>query len=660
MQMEALSHVPAPPNHPPTPAATQAHADALQQAGSIAQAATPEDTSARDKGVADVHPWIAPAFSESAHEHMTADVAAAEALQKCFDYAAAEEFQERMTKHNQAEEQMLATMRGKLQALRDDKARTSVHSVSKLISSMQPIYSRIAKRNKILKSLQLSLKKAKQCQRTESDLRLASQNKMMGLGTVIPEEWVACTLTKNPLALVEGGAPAAGTLFYSNDTLGLIADSISHAEYLSRQGQVAWPEGSQASLFERNDVSRRDRRHSAACLPDASSPPAIPPAASSQMQSILREVAMEREKRQAAESGETVPGNGRRRQEVRKCRRQQEVRRAWVNRAPSTGSQSTAAEGDGASVAPAGRAEGRSRKQNPPRRRARPTVDCEPVVRLQLSSTPHVHFLRELAMQREERQKIIKKKQKTDKMTVKRPAEDKAEQPSAEKKRMPRKKEPSCRIPGASSSEFADAGGACDPADVARAFMRKDFGAGRDSLGALALDQFASAARLHALESNKVLLCPAHQAGARLTNCRRAALDSIARFLSLDFSFLYCVFLKKVLCVCAPLSRRFASLRTMKGAYLMFLLNSKEIAKRCVLFIMISCPPALANVSRDKRPPNLTNIASAVGVESGLNAPTMGHEPGQNIAKGQKARLTHSVERGKNIAKSLEVCLTHS
>ena len=32
LQMEALSHVPAPPNHPPTPAATQAHADELQQA----------------------------------------------------------------------------------------------------------------------------------------------------------------------------------------------------------------------------------------------------------------------------------------------------------------------------------------------------------------------------------------------------------------------------------------------------------------------------------------------------------------------------------------------------------------------------------------------------------------------------------------------------
>ena len=75
--MEALSHVPAPPNHPPTPAATQALADALQQAGSIAQAATPEDTSARDKGVDGVQLWIARARTESAHEQMAADEAAA-------------------------------------------------------------------------------------------------------------------------------------------------------------------------------------------------------------------------------------------------------------------------------------------------------------------------------------------------------------------------------------------------------------------------------------------------------------------------------------------------------------------------------------------------------------------------------------------------------
>ena len=51
---------------------------------------------------------------------------------------------------------------------------------------------------------------------------------------------------------------------------------------------------------------------------------------------------------------------------------------------------------------------------------------------------------------------------------------------------------------------FETAGGAFDPADVAGAFMRDDFGEGRDSLGEVALDQFASAARLHALETGKV------------------------------------------------------------------------------------------------------------------------------------------------------------
>ena len=60
----------------------QPHADALDQAGIIAQAAAHEDTSARDKGVDDVHPWMAPAFSESARVQMAADEAAAEALQQ--------------------------------------------------------------------------------------------------------------------------------------------------------------------------------------------------------------------------------------------------------------------------------------------------------------------------------------------------------------------------------------------------------------------------------------------------------------------------------------------------------------------------------------------------------------------------------------------------
>ena len=45
-------------------------------------------------------------------------------------------------------------------------------------------------------------------------------------------------------------------------------------------------------------------------------------------------------------------------------------------------------------------------------------------------------------------------------------------------------------------------------------------------------------------------------------------------------------------------------------------------------------------LSRDKRSPNLTNIASQVGVGPGQNAPATWHKPGQNGAKGQKARLT--------------------
>ena len=52
--------------------------------------------------------------------------------------------------------------------------------------------------------------------------------------------------------------------------------------------------------------------------------------------------------------------------------------------------------------------------------------------------------------------------------------------------------------------EFESASSAFDPADVAGAFMRNDFGEGRDSLGEVAFDQFASAARLHALETGKV------------------------------------------------------------------------------------------------------------------------------------------------------------
>lgn len=66
------------------------------------------------------------------------------------------------------------------------------------------------------------------------------------------------------------------------------------------------------------------------------------------------------------------------------------------------------------------------------------------------------------------------------------------------------------RGPSAPTSlEFAadNDGGEFDAADVAGAFMRNDFGEGRDSLGAVAFDQFASAARIHALERNQVKTC---------------------------------------------------------------------------------------------------------------------------------------------------------
>jgi hypothetical protein len=169
----------------------QTHADALQQAGSIAQAdemqeATQEEidleahlAAARDAQYAqedelrhrdDVHPWMAPAFSESARAQLAADEAAAEALQQCFDLAVAQELEKRIAEHNKAEEEMVVTMGGMLEALRDDEARVrltfsqdSVSSESaKLISSMQPIYSRIGVRKKILVQLRKASKKATQ------------------------------------------------------------------------------------------------------------------------------------------------------------------------------------------------------------------------------------------------------------------------------------------------------------------------------------------------------------------------------------------------------------------------------------------------------------------------------------------------------------------
>jgi hypothetical protein len=59
----------------------------------------------------------------------------------------------------------------------------------------------------------------------------------------------------------------------------------------------------------------------------------------------------------------------------------------------------------------------------------------------------------------------------------------------------------------ATSLEFEDPGGCnFDALQVAGAFIRNDFAEGRDSLGTLSFDQFATAARLYALETNKVVL----------------------------------------------------------------------------------------------------------------------------------------------------------
>jgi len=57
-----------------------------------------------------------------------------------------------------------------------------------------------------------------------------------------------------------------------------------------------------------------------------------------------------------------------------------------------------------------------------------------------------------------------------------------------------------------SSSDFVDSGSAFDPQDVAGAFIRNDFGEGREALGASAFDQFVCAARLCAIETNKVTI----------------------------------------------------------------------------------------------------------------------------------------------------------
>ena len=54
----------------------------------------------------------------------------------------------------------------------------------------------------------------------------------------------------------------------------------------------------------------------------------------------------------------------------------------------------------------------------------------------------------------------------------------------------------------------------------------------------------------------------------------------------------------------------------------------KNDCKFCSSFFFSSA------LSRDKRPPNLTYIASVVGVEPGQKAPATGHELGQKGTKG--------------------------
>ena len=129
--------------------------------------------------------------------------------------------------------------------------------------------------------------------------------------------------------------------------------------------------------------------------------------------------------------------------------------------------------------APAGRAEGRSRKQSAPHRRVTSSTAVE---------QPH----RTAASTREAPQPEAKADQK------KRKNGDGAKaREGAGKERNKAKM---------ASLEFEDAGGAFDPVDVAGAFLRDDFGEGREGLGTLAFDQFAAAARLHALETNKVAM----------------------------------------------------------------------------------------------------------------------------------------------------------
>ena len=162
------------------------------------------------------------------------------------------------------------------------------------------------------------------------------------------------------------------------------------------------------------------------------------------MQDLLRELAKEREERTAATG-------------------------------PAAASHASASSAG----APAGRAEGRSRKQSAPHRRVTSSTAAE---------QPH----RTAASTREAPQPDAKADQKNRKNGGGAKAREGA---GKERKKVKM-----------ASLEFEDAGGAFDPVDVAGAFLRDDFGEGREGLGTLAFDQFAAAARLHALETNKVAM----------------------------------------------------------------------------------------------------------------------------------------------------------
>jgi hypothetical protein len=164
---------------------------------------------------------------------------------------------------------------------------------------------------------------------------------------------------------------------------------------------------------------------------------------------LLAELAAEREARSATLEGQTL--------------------------SPAAGAAAAPPAAAAAAAAVSGRPEGRSRKKNPPVRRPQ-------------------------AGEREAQEEPLEAAGAA-------PARDPAKRPPAADERAgaqrPKKKPAPSKPSAPTSLEFAGGEG-FDPADVAGAFMRNDFGEGRGSLGTLAFDQFASAARIHACESTQV------------------------------------------------------------------------------------------------------------------------------------------------------------